>query len=70
MGGVYIFIFNLTATLLFLDTLVQTIWPPALFRLFKRREERGREKGSGKKGVDSSCLRLFSLRKPRRTKAG
>lgn len=44
MGGGHIFIFNLTATLLFLDTLVQTIWPPALFRLFKKRRE-GRRNG-------------------------
>lgn len=62
----HMFIFNLTATLLFLDMLVQTIRPPALFRLFKREKKKKQER----KELTWSCLYLFTLHKPRRTKAG
>ncbi len=53
----HVFIFNLTATLLFLDMLVQMIWPPALFRLFKRgKKERKERSWLGPVCVFSVCI--------------
>lgn len=54
-------IFNLTATLLFLDSGVQTIWPPVLVFLKKKKKSRNEKSGS--------CLCLLALHKPMRTKA-
>lgn len=54
----HIFIFNLTATLLFLDASVQTIWPPALFTERKKEEEE--KKKVNRKELTGSCRYLFS----------